>query len=128
MWTYEQRSGRIMDASGRVCGSAYSGHGQGLNDPDYQNVPEVGPVPQGVYTILPPIDTVEHGPFVLALEPQEGTETFGRSGFLIHGDSKAFAGQFQASHGCIVTERVTRELLWNSGDHVIEVIAGDYPL
>lgn len=98
----------------------YSGHGEGKNNPALQETPNVGPIPYGLWRIVgPPFDTPTHGPFVMRLEPCEGTQTFGRDGFLIHGDSKIAAGT--ASHGCIVLPRATRERIWDSGDHLLTV-------
>jgi hypothetical protein len=51
----------------------------------------------------PPINTAKHGPYVLRLEPASGTDTFGRSGFLMHGDSKKSPGC--AFEGCVIMPR-----------------------
>jgi hypothetical protein len=56
----------------------------------------------------------------MALIPKEGTDTFGRSGFLIHGDSVAMPGT--ASHGCIILSRDLREQISASGDNQLEVV------
>jgi hypothetical protein len=82
-----------------------------------QGVRNVGPVPQGTYTIGQPHDTATHGPYVMVLTPVQGTNTFGRSGFLIHGDNK----RHDASHGCIILDRTLRHRVWGSGDHTIQV-------
>src|SRR5689334_15812598 len=97
-WTYIQRTGELVH-DGMVHCTGYSGHGEGKNNPAMQAVRDVGPIPCGRWSIEgPPIDTAVHGPFVLHLEPEPGTDTFGRSGFLIHGDSREHPGE--ASHGC----------------------------
>jgi hypothetical protein len=49
-----------------------------------------------------------------------GTYTYGRDGFMIHGDSIANPGT--ASEGCIVLRRNERQAIWESNDHVIEVV------
>ena len=67
------------------------------------------------------METRDHGPCVLRLEPSAQTDTRGRSGFLIHGDSKTQPGT--ASHGCIILPRVVREQVWQSGDRDLEVLA-----
>lgn len=119
MWTYEQRSGS-MSQDGEPVAVGYSGAGEGKNNPDMQSVPNVGPIPVGLYSIDAPVDTVTHGPFVLRLEPFPANQMFGRAGFLIHGDSVVHPGT--ASEGCIILGRATREQIWNSGDHQLEVV------
>jgi|SRR5579862_1648174 len=120
-WTYVQQSGELQH-DGKPIATGYSGAGAGKNNAALQNVPNVGPIPQGDWTISgPPVDTPDHGPCVLKLTPAVGTETFGRSGFLMHGDSKEHPGC--ASHGCVILPRSVREQVWNSGDRELEVLA-----
>lgn len=85
-----------------------------------ENVENVGPIPKGIYDIGAPNHTTSHGPFVMALSPAAGTDTFGRSGFLIHGDAIADPGT--ASHGCIILARDLRDRISASGDGQIEVV------
>jgi len=119
-WTYSQKTGELQQ-DGEHVASGYSGAGPGKNNPAMQTVPNVGPIPQGDWTITgPPINTVEHGPYVLRLQPEAGTQTFGRSGFLMHGDSKESPGS--ASHGCVILPRTVREQVWNSGDRDLQVV------
>lgn len=100
----------------------YSGFGIGKNNPAMQDRQGIGPLPQGDYTIGQMIEsTQEHGPFVLPLEPAPWDELFGRSGFMIHGDSKLHAGC--ASHGCIVIEPAARLAIANSLDKCLRVTA-----
>ena len=120
MWTYAQTTGALLQ-NGRLVATGYSGFDQGKNNPAMQAVHDVGPIPQGDWTIQgPPINTAEHGPFVLTLIPAASTDTFGRSGFLMHGDSIAAPGT--ASKGCIIMARVAREQVWSSGDTDLEVV------
>jgi hypothetical protein len=87
-----------------------------------ESVHDVGPIPRGNWTIVgPPVNTAEHGPYVLMLQPDADTDTFGRSGFLMHGDSKESPGS--ASHGCVIMPRAVREQVWKSGDRDFEVVA-----
>jgi hypothetical protein len=125
MWTYEQATGTLLDGDGNVIAHGYSGAGDGKNDPSKQDEREIGPVPQGTYTIGAPefVNTHgPHGPFVLPLAPDPGDEMFGRSGFLMHGDSVEHPGA--ASKGCIIMPRNVRENVWNSGDHRLQVVSG----
>ena len=121
MWTYAQKTGDLRQ-DGEVVGRGYSGFDNGKNNPAMQAVHDVGPIPQGEWTITgPPFNTAEHGPFVLRLEPASATNTFGRSGFLMHGDSIHAPGT--ASRGCIIMQRTLREQVWDSGDTDLEVVA-----
>lgn len=120
-WTYSQKTGDL-DQDGHHVATGYSGAGEGKNNPSLQNVRNVGPIPQGDWTITgPPTNTEDHGPYVLRLNPSAGTETFGRSGFLMHGDSKEHPGG--ASEGCVILPRPVREQVWTSGDQDLKVVA-----
>jgi hypothetical protein len=124
MWTFRQSDGFLLDPSGKVAGQGYSGHGAGIDDPQDQNVPDVGPIPAGNWTIGAPIDSPSHGPFAMPLTPLPGTNTFGRTYFFIHGDEVANPGLKLASLGCIVLPRLQRQAVWNSGDRQLVVISG----
>jgi len=120
-WTYAQKTGELHQ-DGQHVATGYSGAGEGKNNPEMQSVRNVGPIPEGDWTIAgPPVNTPEHGPYVLRLTPKDETETFGRSGFLMHGDSKSAPGT--ASHGCVIMPRTVREQVWDSGDRDLQVVA-----
>jgi hypothetical protein len=88
-----------------TCG--YSGCGGGENNPAMQDVPDVGPIPVGRYKMAALIFYDDKlGPRAIRLDPYPETETFGRSGFYIHGDSFEHPGN--ASHGCIILSRAIR--------------------
>lgn len=119
-WTYAQKSGELRH-DGEPIATGYSGAGPGKNNPEMQSVHNVGPIPRGDWNIAgPPSNTADHGPYVLRLTPGPETETFGRDGFLIHGDSKSAPGT--ASKGCVILSREIREQVWESGDRDLEVI------
>lgn len=120
-WTYAQKTGELQ-LDGQHVATGYSGAGEGKNNSEMQSVRNVGPIPQGDWMIAgPPVSTPEHGPYVLRLTPKDETETFGRSGFLMHGDSKSAPGS--ASHGCVIMPRTVREQVWDSGDRDFQVVA-----
>lgn len=121
MWRYEQVTGRLFYRDTLVA-TGYSGHSAGMNNPLYQNVEKVGPLPEGSYLIGVPRDTVKHGKFVLPLIPQTGSVTFGRSGFLIHGDNIHL--DHTASEGCIIVPRDVRQKIYDSGVHLLVVVSG----
>jgi hypothetical protein len=121
MWIYAQKTGALLQ-NGKATGVGYSGFDNGKNSLAMQAVPNVGPIPQGSWTIVgPPFNSPGHGPYVLRLEPRAGTNLFGRNGFLMGGDSIEARGC--ASRGCIILPRAIRELVWQSGDTVLEVVA-----
>ena len=123
MWTLTFRKDKSawLDKDGiLVSKTVYSGAPGAVNDPSQEAIPDVGPIPRGEWVIVgPPQNTLEHGPYVLGLYPTNGTETFGRSGFLIHGDSQEHPGQ--ASKGCIIADRVTRTRIYQSGNPQLTV-------
>jgi hypothetical protein len=121
MWTYVQLSGQLIDAGGQLIAVGYSGSPAGKNNPQEQSIADVGPIPQGSYTIGPPHDTPEHGPYVLSLTAAATNPMFGRSGFLMHGDSVAHPGC--ASEGCIIMGLKIRQQVWASGDHQLRVVS-----
>lgn len=120
MWKYEQATGRLYDKAGGLVTAGYSGKGESKNKPEDQNLKGVGPLPRGLYTINVPRNSQTTGPYAMDLTPDAGNEMFGRSAFQIHGDSIKAPGT--ASSGCIIMPRQTREMIWCSGDHQIEVV------
>lgn len=123
-WKYSQTSGILEEPDGvTVAGVGYSGKGAGLNNPDYQNIPDVGPLPQGSYEMGKAYNSAKHGPLTIPLTPLEGTETFGRDEFKCHGDEKEHPGMHQASLGCLIMGRAIRERLNASPDHTLQVTA-----
>ena len=119
-WTYSQSTGEL-DRDGARVGAGYSGHGAGLNNPVMQNVADVGPIPQGEWTIGPPRNPPDHlGPLALPLTHVSGDE-FGRSAFFIHGDNAQL--NHSASDGCIILVRELRQEIVDSGDSDLQVVA-----
>jgi hypothetical protein len=124
-WIWKQSTGElswIVNGAAKLVTTGYSGHGNGINNPNLQQVRCIGPIPQGDWHIVgPPVDTSAHGPYVLHLIPSDTTQCFGRSGFLMHGDSVHAPGM--ASEGCVIVGRPYREEVWQSGDTDLKVIA-----
>ena len=119
-WQYSQTTGQLLDPDGKLVAIGYSGHGNGLNDPDLQHVMDIGPLPRGAYDFGQPFDSPNHGPYTLPLLPHDDTQTFGRSEFKVHGDEIDRPGQHLASLGCVILPRFARIAMWNSTDHVLE--------
>lgn len=119
MWTYRQSSGELLQ-DGRFISQGYSGNGHGKNNPAAETEHNVGPIPAGAWTVTDlTTGMTPHGPYVLHLSPCNGTQTHGRSGFLMHGDNRKNPGE--ASQGCIIMQRAVRERVWTSGDRSITV-------
>jgi len=114
--TYSQSNGEMRDAAGALLGTGYAGHGVGLNNPALESVPSVGPLPQGIYVIRPPVNTATHGPYVLWLTPDPANHMFGRYGFGIHADEVANPGKRLASTGCIVMSAEARVAIWSAAE------------
>lgn len=121
MWTYKQVSGELSHEGEHVC-FGYSGYGADKNEPESQHKHGLGPIPRGLYVIEEPRDTVTHGPYVMPLTPHPENVMFGRSAFLIHGDSIHDPGT--ASHGCIILAKLFRLKVWDSGDRLLQVVSG----
>lgn len=121
MDTYSQGTGWLR-RGGSLIGIGYSGCGEGLNNTECQDEPNLGPCPQGVWILGEPFDSPKHGPYCIPLTPAEGTNTFGRSEFLVHGDSIEHAGEYLASRGCVILRRSVRHLLREGGDGQLTVI------
>jgi Protein of unknown function (DUF2778) len=135
-WIYSQSTGLLWyqppaslgGGPPGLIGQGYSGNGPGLNNPDMQNVPNVGPIPQGNYDIGSQGTHYARGldgtliplPGSMSLNPEPGTDTFDRSHFLIHGDTSCQCQN--ASSGCVILPPSIRNRIGNSGDPVFTVI------
>jgi hypothetical protein len=58
----------------------------------------------------------------MPLTPTADTDTFGRGGFWIHGDSIEFAGLEEASHGCMIMPHDVRVQINGDLDKDLEVV------
>lgn len=116
MWKYIQASGQLEDPTGKVIATGYSGHGPGRNSPAMQNVHDIGPIPVGTFHIGAAEDSKQLGPVAMPLTQLAG-DTFGRSGFFIHGDDL----QHDASHGCVILPHDVRLEINKSNDKMLIV-------
>lgn len=115
MRSYSQSTGRLTQ-DGELIAVGYSGAGPGRDSPELQAVHNVGPIPQGKYSIGPEFDAPVQGPCVMRLTPV-GHDALGRTGFMIHGDNAAH----DASTGCIVLPPEARHEIAASPDRELEV-------
>jgi hypothetical protein len=113
----------LPDGTKTTAGTGYSGQGSGLNNPAAQDKPNIGPIPQGNWHIGTQQDNVTGTghklPASMRLTPLKGTNTYGRDGFIIHGDNSA--GNHTASNGCPIFSRPIRNQIGKSGDNLLTV-------
>lgn len=125
-WTYYQESGRLYDPNGTLAATGYSGAGtttlQGRNNSAMEDIPNVGPIPQGDWAIGTMMNSAQTGPNVLPLTPV-GHNAHGRNAFQIHGNNATN----DASHGCVIMPPAVRQAIANSGDTVLHVLPGTGP-
>ena len=119
MWLYVQRTGALYHNDKPVA-VGYSGLDEDKNRPESQHIHNRGPIPCGVYRIGDNFDSKTHGPFCLPLTPDLANEMFGRSDFLIAGDSVLDPGR--TGEDCIVLYRGTRERIYSSRDRELHVV------
>jgi hypothetical protein len=126
---YEQSTGQMYLIDGltggeKSLGQGYAGRGVGFNNPEAQNIPNIGPIPEGLYAIgsirdnrvrigLPNERVMESS---LRLTPM--TNIGSRAGFLIHSDF----GVTTASNGCICTPLSVRQVVANTGVTRLQVV------
>jgi hypothetical protein len=125
MWIFESSTGKLYDPLGNIAGNGYAGgdcglHPEGINNPNLQDQHNIGPTPEGLYTIGTPVEGTHLGPFAMPLTPDANNNMFGRSGFYMHGDTNPSG---HASDGCIIMPRTVRNAVWASSDHRLQVIA-----
>jgi hypothetical protein len=119
---YSQKShtlkldGKVI-ASGASC---YSGKDTGKNNPDMEDLKDVGPIPAGAYKIGKP-RTFNGMPDSFDLTPI-GHNAHGRTKFLIHGDYKEPSKQGTASIGCIIAPLAARKKIAESGVTNLRVV------
>lgn len=112
-YVYVISTGELYDASTRgqrtLLGRGYSGA------PAYQNNPEatsrklLGPLPCGMYHVLPARNHPRLGPVAIPLDPFPSNEMFDRGDFWIHGDNRS--GNRTASAGCPVFGLAVRKIV-----------------
>jgi RHS repeat-associated protein len=128
-WEYSQSIGSIIQFIpnsnvAQLHGYGYAGNGPGLNNPAYQLVPNVGPLPQGIYDIGP-IGTgisARSGrplPESMRLRPRPETIMGRRNGMAIHGGNMI---NRTSSDGCIVLPVEIRRAIAASGDRELRVV------
>lgn len=131
MWTFESRTGKLFDPSGKLVWTGYAGgnkgkNPEGVNNPDMQDVPNVGPLPEGVYTFGKLFLESHLGPYAIELVPDPANDMHGRGDFFCHGDHIGAPGT--ASEGCIIMPRPIRERMFKGVERQIRVVADYVPV
>ena len=132
MWQYEITTGRMLRPDGTLSGVGYAGgdlgeHPEGENNPADEGIPDIGPLPEGIYYMQTPVNT--HGPFAIPLTPDASNNMHGRAGFMCHGDKIDAPGC--GSEGCICIARAVRQEMWEgygesqTVDHTLQVVKGE---
>jgi hypothetical protein len=128
MWIWSQGLGTLYratsDGKATVEGHGYAGYGEGKNNPTFECMQDLGPLPKGNYQIGAPKDGPT--PYALPLIPAPDTDLCNppRNNFLIHGDRNSEPPRLPdvASHGCIILPREVRENIWQSGERDLLVV------
>jgi hypothetical protein len=119
VYRYHQSSGILLH-DGQSFAKGWAGQKAGENNPDMQDVHDIGPLPRGLY-IIGLAHTHPHlGPVVMNLTPDGYNEMFGRADFRIHG-SAAIHPEL-SSRGCIILRRPFREAIAAGTDKLLEVV------
>jgi len=117
---YEQSTGKWYGPDSDVWGIGWSGQLGGRNNPIEQAIQDLGPIPEGLYTIGPAYQHPKLGPITMDLTPDAGDNEFGRSLFRIHGFG---SDVIHASEGCIVQVATVRTRINASPDKRLQVVA-----
>jgi len=110
---YSNKVGEFINGRNGKNYSAYSGDCDHYNDENSMKLKCKGPIPIGKWEVTGIEEST--GPLTARLQPCPGTDVFGRSGFLIHGDNSKM--NLTASQGCIIVNRECREQI-KQGDFV----------
>ena len=115
----------MFDPAGVFKAKGYAGgnegkNPEGVNNSAMCNVPDVGPLPPGLYTMGTPVEHSHLGAFAIPLTPDPANEMYGRKDFYCHGDTTPSGN---ASEGCVILPRDIREMMHTSSDQKIQVVA-----
>ncbi len=115
---YAQSTGRLVcfdPTTGHpyVDTPGYSGSGLGRNNPNMQDVPYVGPIPQGCWVVGAPTGRRGTGPYSLPLTPLPDNDVFSTprdpNSFLLHGPNTRRPND--SSTGCPIIDWPSRQAI-----------------
>ncbi len=132
---FTQNQGRLIcTCNGAVIvdKKTYSGYGPGENNPFYEGVKDIGPIPQGIWEIREMVPKSPGGRLTdaLPLVPRPGNNIFktkrDRNDFFIHGPKQ---GEPQSSSkGCIILELADRKKINDcDGEKFLIVVPNSVP-
>lgn len=120
-WTYDVKNKTFTHNGKFKFHAMYAGAPGFKDDPVFEKIKNKGPLPRGKYTIVGvPFNHKTAGLYTLKLRPHASNQMFGRSGFLIHGDSRRRPGE--ASEGCIVLAPKFRKEIYDSDDKEVIIL------
>ena len=102
-WTYSQSTGVLFNHSTNQSWQCYSGHGDGLNNPQLQDLVMVGPIPQGSWEVVEIASDLKTGPVTWFLEWMAPIWSYpgrDKGSFRVHGDNAEV--NHTASDGCVI--------------------------
>jgi len=107
----------------------YSGQPLYRNNPSTAAVPNAGTIPSGTYNVTGSSQFLNGRPHanVISLEPQNGTEVYGRNSFRMHSDYANRSRTGTASNGCIITDPSLRRGVVNNGATGTLTVRPEYP-
>lgn len=111
-WVMNQRTGELRDPDGNVLESGYSGAPDYVNNPDAENLRDLGPIPRGRYRIGETFNSARTGPNSIRLAP-EGHNAHDRTGLQIHGENPRRPPR-SFSEGCPIYGPATRRRITQS--------------
>lgn len=129
MWTYKQSTGEFLKPDGTRLAFGFAGNGVGLNNPTMQAQHNLGPLPQGLYTMTAFEENDSHTGMCTIILVADPTNTmFGRDLFRIHGSvnltSAGLSAFLKSSDGCIILgDCILRRGVWASKDKILKVVA-----
>ena len=129
-WVFEITTGKMYRPDGSLCGTGYAGGDLGkvsdaVDNPVYESVHDVGPLPEGWYTFQSARNSPALGPLAIPLDPDPENIMYGRLDFYCHGD---IANKFEsASEGCIIMSEDVRREMEASPVRRIQVVAAVRP-
>jgi len=129
-WRYLQTGKLFLPDGAPAMHQWYSGYGEYANQPVYEGLADLGPIPRGQY-MMTGIELNTHlGPIAIILAPDPGTrryiEILGRDpdSFRIHADNVKH--NHTGSCGCLVSAggSVPVWYVWDNGDRTLRVESG----
>lgn len=125
MWHYLSDLGKLYHEDPDTdVGFGWSGQRAGKNNPAMQNVPKVGPTPEGFYTVGKAYHHLRLGPVTMNLEPDDSNQMYGRDEFRVHGAAKV--NPELSSEGCMILPESIRLMLDASQDRRLQVLTSEH--